>query len=240
MTRARASALVALALVVAAAVAIELRPGSANLAPQSPSDRPTLLLLTSLPIVFGEDFSLKGGGSPALTALETRYRVVPVNSAASAELLKGKMLLMAHASAQTAENLVALDQWVRDGGRVLLLADPMLEWPSSRPLGDPLRPSPMFPDTGLLAHWGLRLDAPDQPGPQLRQIDGLHVLTDSPGTLVGKCQIVSAGLVADCRIEKGRAIVIADADFLNAERLGDEAKHNLDALLDELAKLERE
>ena len=72
---------------------------------------------------------------------------------------------MAHPLAQTAENLVALDAWVRGGGRVLLLADPMLEWPSKRPLGDPLRPPPMFMDTGLLAHWGLRLDAPDERGP---------------------------------------------------------------------------
>ena len=61
---------------------------------------------------------------------------------------------MAHPLAQTAENLVALDQWVRGGGRVLLLADPMLEWPSERPLGDPLRPPPMFMDTGLLAPLG--------------------------------------------------------------------------------------
>ena len=47
---------------------------------------------------------------------------------------------MAHPLAQPAEDLVALDDWVRGGGRVLLLADPMLEWPSKRPLGDPLRP----------------------------------------------------------------------------------------------------
>ena len=106
--------------------------------------RPTLLLLTSLPLVFGEQFSIKGGGSPALKALETRYRVVPISVADQAELARGRLLLMAHPRAQPAEDLVALDQWVRGGGRVLLLADPMLEWPSDRPLGDPLRPPPMF------------------------------------------------------------------------------------------------
>src|SRR5829696_4475008 len=36
---------------------------------RSPNTRPTLLLLTSLPIVFGEDFALDSGGSPALAAL---------------------------------------------------------------------------------------------------------------------------------------------------------------------------
>ena len=114
-----------------------------------------LLLLTSLPLMFGEDFSLQDSGSPALDALETRYRVVPISVTDPAELAKGRLLLMAHPLAQPAEDLVALDQWVRRGGRVLLLADPMLEWPSKRPLGDPLRPPPMFMDTGLLAHWGL-------------------------------------------------------------------------------------
>ena len=118
----------------------------------------------------------------------------------------------------------------------MLLADPMLEWPSERPLGDPLRPSPMFPDTGLLQHWGLRLYAPDQPGPQDRKLAGVEIITDSPGTLAGKCN--TDGFVADCRIGKGSAIIIADADFLDTQRLGEAAKHNLDALLRELAKLE--
>jgi hypothetical protein len=132
--------------------------------------------------------------------------------------------------------LVALDAWVRRGGRLLLLADPMLEWPSSRPLGDPLRPPPIFMDTGLLAHWALRLDAPDERGPREEKLGGRQILTDSPGRLFGGCAIGEGGLVARCRIGKGRATIIADADFLDAERLGRSA--NLDALLAELAALE--
>ena len=69
--------------------------------------------------------------------------------------------------------LVELDQWVRGGGRLLLLADPMLEWPSERPLGDRLRPPPAFADTGLLAHWGLRLERPDSAEPVERTIAGI-------------------------------------------------------------------
>ena len=79
---------------------------------------------------------------------------------------------MAQPRAQPAEDLVALDNWVRGGGRVLLLADPMLEWPSERPLGDPFRPPPTFADTGLLAHWGLKLDAPDEPGRRVGELGG--------------------------------------------------------------------
>ena len=136
-----------------------------NRAPLPPRQRPTLLLLTSLPLIFGEDFSIDGRGSPAARALQSRYRVLPISVTNPAELAKGRVLLMAQPIAQPAEDLVALDAWVRDGGRLLLLADPMLEWPSKRPLGDPLRPPAMFMDTGLLGHWGLRLDAPGRRGP---------------------------------------------------------------------------
>ncbi|NUQ18723.1 MAG: hypothetical protein HOP95_09775 [Sphingomonas sp.] len=241
MTRARGRALAllgALLIVAVAAAALELR-GPKPLPARSPSQRPTLLLLTSLPLVFGEDFTLQGNGSPALKALQTRYRVVPISVADPPELGKARLLLMAHPLAQPAEDLVALDRWVRGGGRVLLLADPMLEWPSKRSLGDLLRPSPMFMDTGLLAHWGLRLGSPDERGPELRKLGGFEVMTDSPGQLSGRCAISADRLVAHCRIGRGRATIVADADLLDEGGLGPEAKHNLDGVLEELANLER-
>jgi hypothetical protein len=242
MTRARFRALLILGVIVVAAVALAVGAGSRGPKPlpsRSPGTRPTLLLLTSLPLVFGEDFSLQQEGSSALKALETRYRVAPISVTDPAELAKGRLLLMAHPLAQPAEDLVALDRWVRGGGRVLLLADPMLEWPSKRSLGDRLRPPPMFMDTGLLAHWGLRLDAPDERGPKRSQIGGFDVLTVSPGQLFGKCRISSDRLVAHCAVGRGRATIVADADLLDSDRLGPEAAHNLDALLEELAQLER-
>jgi hypothetical protein len=231
----RALVLVLAAVLAAGALAIA-RHGAAK--PGAPVERRPLLLLTSLPLMFSEDFSIHGGGSPALTALQRQYRVVPISVTDPAELGKARLLLMAHPLAQPAEDLVALDQWVRRGGRLLLLADPLLDWPSARPLGDPLRPPPMFMDTGLLAHWGLRLDAPDQRGAQLRKLAGEDVLTSSPGALSGSCAITRDRLVAHCRIGKGRATIIADADLLDSDRLGRKADHNLDALLAELASLD--
>ena len=145
---------------------------------------------------------------------------------------------MAHPLAQPAEDLVALDDWVRRGGRVLVFADPTLEWPSSRPLGDPLRPPVMFMDTGLLAHWGVGLTAPAKHGPEVRKLGSHDVLTVSPGSLSGGCVISSDRLVADCRIGKGRATVVADADLLDASRLGEWGASNLEAMLGELAILE--
>ncbi len=227
-------------LIGVAAIAYSLgRPAPEPLAPRSPAQRPTLLLLTSLPLIFSEDFSLQGGGSPALKVLESRYRAAPISVTEPAELKKGRLLLMAHPFAQPAEDLVALDQWVRGGGRVLLLADPMLEWPSARPLGDKLRPPPMFMDTGLLAHWGLRLDAPDERGPKWRKLGGHEVLTASPGALFGRCEISEDRLVAHCRIGRGKATIVADADLLDVQNLDGPARHNLDSILAELAELER-
>ena len=237
--RLRALVLLVAGLIGAAALAVVGRGDAPQSQAPPRGDKPALLLLTSLPLLFGEGFSLAGGGSPALDALNTRYRVVPISATDAGELGKGRLLLMAHPLAQTAENLVALDQWVRRGGRVLLLADPMLDWPSERPLGDPLRPPPMFADTGLLAHWGLRLDAPDKRGPRIGRLGGGEVLTGSPGRLAGtKCTVADDGLVARCRIGKGGATVVADADFLNVADLDGPTQHNLDALLAELAALE--
>lgn len=241
MRDARRRALVlAFALIAVAAIALAVLTRPAQTSGARPeADRPPLLLLTSLPLVFGDDFSLQGGGSPALKALETRYRVVPISVTDPRELVKGRILLMAHPLAQPAEDLVALDAWVRAGGRVLLLADPMLEWPSRRPLGDPLRPPPTFMDTGLLAHWGLRLDAPDQWGPKTGQLAGYEIATVSPGVLAGGCQISADSLVAHCRVGNGRATIIADADWLDVDRVAG-SRHNLDALLKELATLEQQ
>ena len=207
--------------------------------PAAASAKPGLMLLTTLPLVFGDQFGLDGAGSPALRALETRYIVNPVGVADAETLKQGRLLLMAHPLAQPAEALVELDRWVRNGGRLLLLADPALEWPSERPLGDSLRPPSAFADTGLLRHWGLRLDAPDERGPKLGKLGGYEVLTNSPGVLAGGCRISRDGLVAHCRIGKGEATVVADADFLNVKDLDGPTDKNLEAVLAELAALER-
>lgn len=223
----------------AAAAALLYERQAADLPPRAEAERPTLMLLTSLPLVFAERLSLDAGGSKTLEALESRYRVEPIAVTDESSLKNGSILLMAHARAQPAEALVALDAWVRRGGKLLLLADPLLEWHSERPLGDRMRPSPMFPDTGLLAHWGLRLDGPKERGAESRRLGGKDVLAISPGSLSGNCSIGRDGFVADCDIGKGRAIVVADADFLDVDEAGGSTERNLGALLAQLDTLEQ-
>jgi hypothetical protein len=158
---------------------------------------------------------------------------VPIGVADAASLKGKKLLLMAHPRAQPAEALVELDQWVRGGGHVLLLADPRLDWPSERPLGDRLRPPPAFADTGLLAHWGLRLSGPEPDGPA-----SVGNGTSRSGRIPGQAgerqlhhrrQWVRRALPDRPRA----ATVIADADFLNVEgegALDGPTEHNLDLL----------
>lgn len=195
-----------------------------KLGPRAPADRPALAFLSSLPLIFGEDFGLDSGGSPALARLEQRYKVMPIGVADAASLKGQSLLLMAHPRAQPAEALVELDQWVRAGGHVVLLADPRLDWPSERPLGDRLRPPPAFADTGLLHHWGLTLEAPRMGEPGVGSLSGR-----------GSCKVLDEGLVARCGIGRGQATVIADADFLNA---GENEAGSLDLLIDELDRLD--
>ena len=233
MTVARRRAL-GFAIVIAAVAGLALAQMRHRRAPAS---RPTLLLLTSLPLVFGDDFSLQGTGSAAYRALQDRYRVIPISVTSSSELAKGSLLLMAQPRAQPAEDLVALDRWVRGGGAVLLLADPRLEWPSPRALGDPLRPPIMFADTGLLGHWGLRLDTPDEPGPKTARLGGRRITSVSPGQLFGSCRISADRIVAHCRVGRGQATIVADADLLNVEELGAGGSDNLDAVMAELVAL---
>src|ERR671912_78002 len=162
---------VVLLLAGAAALALVGRGREDGIGPRPEAQRPPLMLLTSLPLIFSEGFTLHEGGSKALAAIEARYRVVPIATTDAASLKQARLLLLVHPLAQPAETLVSLDRWVRDGGRVLLLADPRLDWPSERPLGDKLRPPPAFADTGLLKHWGLNVE--DLDGPTESNLDAL-------------------------------------------------------------------
>ena len=210
---------------------------------QPPSKpKPELFLLTPLPLIWGESFGLDQPEAPALKALEADYRVKPIDL--PSQLPPTAILLAAQPRALPAEELVVLDKWVRSGGRMLLLADPMLEWPSELPLGDRRRAPLAFPDTGLLQHWGLRLDSPEDRGPRQSSLGGLAIVTASPGTLVrttGICEVKDGGLLAHCRLGKGRVTIIADADFVNLGPGGIDGPTdgNIPALVSQLGAMSR-
>lgn len=213
MTRGWLAALVA-ASAVLSGIALTSRQAA-------PVERPSLTLLTSLPLIFGEQFGLEAPDSDAMARIRQDFDVVPIALADEASLDGQRLLLMAHPRAQPAEVLVELDRWVREGGHVVLLADPRLEWDSLRPLGDRLRPPVDFADTGLLAHWGLRLGT-DEAG------EGMLRATDA------QCRASIDGLSATCQIGRGRADVIADADFMMG--VGADRARRLDLMMAKLSR----
>lgn len=202
---------------------------------QSASKTPaSLTVITGLPLFFAEGFTLDSPRHPVLARLDRHFSVVPTDGPEG--LARGGLLLAAQPRAMTAARLVALDRWIRDGGRMLLLADPQLDWPSTLPLGDKMRPPRAFADTGLLTHWGLSLDPPGKTGPTEGRLGGQPVALSSPGNLLASpaspCTVDDAGLVAHCQIGRGRVTIVADSDWIAAKPSGP-----IDSLVGELKRL---
>lgn len=155
-----------------------------------PPDRPPLALVTGLPLLWSEAEApaiLAGADEAAPAAiyryLATQFRIAPTSID---DLGRFDLLLLAQPRPPGPRGLVAIDAWVRGGGRALILDDPDLDWPSARPLGDLLRPPRVTGLAPLLAHWR---DACRTAGPP--------------------------PVVLDCRVGAGRALVLADADLLH-------------------------
>ncbi len=187
-----------------------------------PSPPPAPLgLFTSLPILWSEaegvSAQLAAPAKPhwARRMLEEGRRIVPLDTLLAPGALTD-LLVAQPRPLEPAEN-VALDGWVRGGGRLLLFADPVLTSESQFALGDPRRPAGTVLLDPILAHWGLVLRTKAATG----ESAGTPFPVDAPGefaALAGvpqECRIEVAGLIADCRIGKGSALIVADAALLD-------------------------
>lgn len=137
----------------------------------------------------------------------------------------------------TAEN-VALDRWVRSGGRLLLFADPMLTEDSAFSLGDRRRPQDVVLLSPILKRWGLELGFDEAQPVGLRESAGEALPVHLAGQWAPKtggydadCRIGSDALVARCTIGEGQAILIADAAILEAQDNGKARAERLDMLI---------
>jgi hypothetical protein len=185
--------------------------------PPAPA-KPRLLLMTALPIVWGEGgaFDPESRPAEAYRLLQDEFDVALLDSLDEPSLASGRLLLLAQPRWLAPAELVALDSWVRRGGRALILTDPTLAWPSELPVGDVRRPPPVGLLSPLLGHWGLSLAPPAAPEPLTANIGGRKLALHAPGMLHSStlsCNIRHP-FAADCRIGAGRALVLADADLL--------------------------
>jgi hypothetical protein len=206
-------------------------------------------LFTSLPILWAEADSvsamLRNDAPPhwARGELEHRGALLALDNLTPGARGLGRidLLVLAQPRPLAPDENVALDNWVRGGGRVLLFADPMLTAPSSFALGDKRRPQDIAMLSPILGHWGLRLEFDDnQPAGEHRVVSaGMVLPVNLPGRLVvtgGNCVSPDIGLVARCRIGKGEALVVGDAALLEPVGPGAVAERRaaLDGLLDSL------
>lgn len=187
------------------------------------ADKPTLLLMTALPIIWGEGGAFDPQSRPASSyrALQEEFTVRPLDVLDPQSLSGARLLLLAQPRALEPAELVALDTWVRRGGRVLVLTDPSLLWPSELPLGDVRRPPPVGLLGPLLRHWGLTLEAEAQPRLVVdyvrQQGDARKLTLGAPGSFTATgpaCRLTGRSYFAHCAIGQGTALLVADADLL--------------------------
>lgn len=188
-------------------------------------------VLTTLPIFWTESDDLRAhlrSDAPphwVLSALQRHGEVRPLDSLMPevGALANGEigMLIMAQPRALAPEENVALDAWVRAGGRLLLFADPMLTEESAFPLGDKRRPQDMVLLSPILDHWKLRLlfDEDQMPGERQTGLAGITVPVNLPGHFQvapgsRHCELLGEGLAAQCRLDKGHVLLVADAALL--------------------------
>lgn len=197
-------------------------------AAQGEADLPDLAVMGTVPLYWGEADGIadlvQGRAEPhwARSVLERTHTLLPLDRLDRASLQGHQRLLLAQPRALTAAENVALDDWVRGGGQVLLFADPMLTGESRFGLGDRRRPQDVILLSPILTRWGLRLDfADDQPvGVRFGEIAGQPVPVNLPGRLAvvgdgSSCRLEAGGIAASCAIGAGQALVWADAAVLD-------------------------
>lgn len=114
---------------------------------------------------------------------------------------------------------VALDNWVRAGGRLLLVLDPMLTGEYELPLGDPRRPVDSAAIPPVVKRWGMEISFDEQQELALKEarLDLGHLWLSLPGriardqTLNPTCRLAIEDAIARCRVEKGWVTLLADA-----------------------------
>lgn len=206
-----------------AGLAILYRPAAA------PANAPVVTMLTGLPL----RWSTAGGrglaamiaeganDDPALARLTAAGPVSLVDSLTDHVPPPGGTVLLAHPRALAPQELVAIDAFVRGGGRAVVLADALTGWPARHPLGDPRNPPITSLLTPLLDHWGVTLGAaPAAEDAALSvDVDGARLRLFSAGRfdrLPPQCSVYAGRRVARCPIGKGEAWLVGDADLLFA------------------------
>lgn len=185
-------------------------------------------LFSTLPIYWGEgDMAeiLDGSNSRdwVRDIIEQRFDIEPLDTVEPDAIDGLDRIIMAQPRPLAPSENVALDNWVRAGGQLLIFADPLLTRHSDFALGDRRRPQDVVLLSPILTRWGLELRFDDaQPSEErLISASGNQYPVNLAGQFVatgdGKCTISEAGLFAWCSVGNGRVTLMADAVILDSE-----------------------
>ncbi|MDG5748981.1 ABC transporter [Qipengyuania sp. XHP0207] len=195
-----------------------------------------LALFSTLPIYWGEGGDLAAlidearGPDWVRAQLEYRFTLTPVDALEPEILAQYDRLLLAQPRPLAPSENVALDEWVRGGGRLLVFADPLLTRHSEFSIGDRRRPQDVVLISPILKRWGLELQFDEtQPVGErwVEAYDGQFPV-NLPGQFVrvepgapSECHVSETGVLAQCLVGDGRVTLLADAAILDWEGEGD-------------------
>jgi hypothetical protein len=243
----------------ALAALLPLTLAGCNAAPATtPNAAPTvrLGLMTSLPLYWplGTGIDALANGTVAVpwqrAALERRFAIEPLDTlspipgltpdAPETDPLAGidRLAVVQPRGLSPADN-VALDQWVRGGGRLLLVLDPALTGDYDLPMGDPRSPVDAAPIPPVVARWGLAVAFDEGQTGAVKDemlagealplaLAGMVSITDPAAV---DCTIAAGGAAARCTVGKGRVTLIADAAIFEHSELAGEGGAGLGALV---------
>jgi hypothetical protein len=197
---------------------------------QAEQAKAELALMGTVPIYWGEAAGLDEilqGDAPyhwARGVLGDEFVLAPLDYLSADVLADHRFLLMAQPRRLSGEENVALDAWVRDGGTLLLFADPMMTGETRFHMGDRRRLQDGALLSPLLSHWRLEMhfDAAQSEGFQVVSHFGDGILVNLRGELWHAddgeppyCVIPETGLLAHCVIGSGQAMIVAEAAMLD-------------------------
>ena len=130
----------------------------------------------------------------------------------------------------------ALDEWVRAGGQLLLVLDPMLTGEYDLPLGDPRRPVDVALVPPVLGQWGLSFSAALyevwENGFSEIPLAGEVLPVGLPGYIsitesnASDCELLGSDVIARCAVGEGQVILMTDAAIFEGSAAH---SHGLDA-----------
>jgi hypothetical protein len=258
MPRRRNSA-IALALALGAALAgCDAAPAQPVAAPRTPLPTTRLGVMSSLPLFWpiGAELAEIASGTAPLPwqheVLAGQFLLEPLDTLApvpglapdapATDPLAGltRLAVVQPRGLSPADN-VALDSWVRGGGRLLLMLDPALTGDYDLPLGDPRRPVEAALIPPVVARWGMAVRFDEEQDVTARSaplgaaalplaVAGEVTITDPAAA---ECTLLAGGAAARCAVGKGRVTLIADAALFEHPELAGEGGAVLAAVLRE-------